>query len=316
MMQSCASAVKLRAAGPFSQSASVPCSNTASRHLGSSTRQSAESQRERRVCSYGRSACRTQDDALQCLAGGDKAPERDDQFACQSDDHGLARANTAIGGASTIPPCQRALLLKSQKAPGELDHAAADPGVGGSGEPLFAPFRAALVRRACQAGVARYCSAVTQWPREHLIDQDISRFDADADDPSQLPYHGVWLGLGLLLQSFLTSPLDLFDLADDEAQARHIALQLGRDIRRQHRALRRVQCCKTLRRLAQGWFEVANAQPGEGPLHSVDDARAFPDQALALPIGPLGVLFGNCRDARHRAVATFPTQPPQEPPLQ
>src|SRR6266576_1504158 len=148
-MQSCASAAKLRAAGPFSRSASVPCSNTASRHLGSSTRQSAESQRERRVCSYGRSACRTQDDALQCLASGDKAPERDDQFACQSDDHGLARANTAIGGASAIPQCQRALLLKHQKAPGELDHAAADPGVAGSGEPLFAPLRAALIRRAC-----------------------------------------------------------------------------------------------------------------------------------------------------------------------
>jgi hypothetical protein len=31
---------KLRAAGPFFQSASVPCSNTASRHLGSSIRQS------------------------------------------------------------------------------------------------------------------------------------------------------------------------------------------------------------------------------------------------------------------------------------
>ena len=46
--------------------------------------QSAESQRERRVCSYGRSACRTQDDALQCLASGDKAPERDDQFASRA----------------------------------------------------------------------------------------------------------------------------------------------------------------------------------------------------------------------------------------
>src|SRR6202162_4650191 len=103
------------------------------------------------------------------------------------------------------------------------------------------------------------------------------------------------MACGLLLQSFLTSLLDLLDLADDEAQARHIALQLGRDIRRQHRALRRVQCCKTFRRLAQGWFEVANAQPGEGPLHSVDDARAFPDQALALPIGPLGVLIRKCR---------------------
>ena len=37
MMQSCASAAKLRAAGPFSPSASVPRSATGSRHLGSST---------------------------------------------------------------------------------------------------------------------------------------------------------------------------------------------------------------------------------------------------------------------------------------
>src|SRR6202035_4408820 len=73
---------------------------------------------------------------------------------------------------------------------------------------------------------------------------------------------------------------------------------------------------KTLRRLAQGWFEVANAQPGQGALHSVDDARALPDQALALPVGPLGVLFGHRRDARHAAMAPFPAQPPQEPPLQ
>src|SRR6266850_6512180 len=32
--------------------------------------------------------------------------------------------------------------------------------------------------------------------------------------------------------------------------------------------------------------------------------------------GPLGVLFGNRRDAHHTAMAPFPTQPPQEPPLQ
>src|SRR6202140_4554546 len=182
--------------------------------------------------------------------------------------------------------------------------------------PCFPPLRAALVRRARQAGVARHRFAVAHWPRKHLIDQHISRFDADADDPSQVPYHGVWLGLGLLLQSFLTSPRYILYLADHQGPARPLSLPLARDIWRQRRALRRVQCCKTLRRLAQGWFEVANAQPGEGPLHSVDDARAFPDQALALPIGPLGVLFGNCRDARHGAVAPFPTQPSQEPPLQ
>src|SRR6202030_51297 len=70
------------------------------------------------------------------------------------------------------------------------------------------------------------------------------------------------------------------------------------------------------RRLAQVGFEVADAQPSQGGLHSVDNARAFPDQALALPVRPLGVLFGNRRDARHAAMAPFPAQPPQEPALQ
>ena len=53
MMQSCASAVKLRAAGPFFQSASVPCSNTVSRHLGSLIRHIAETKRERRIVLSG-----------------------------------------------------------------------------------------------------------------------------------------------------------------------------------------------------------------------------------------------------------------------
>ena len=42
MMQSCASAAKLRAAGPIFRSASEPVRITASRHLGSSIRQCAE----------------------------------------------------------------------------------------------------------------------------------------------------------------------------------------------------------------------------------------------------------------------------------
>src|SRR5580704_4429491 len=71
----------------------------------------------------------TQDDAVQCLASRDKAPERDEQLACQGGpreggDHRLARAEPAIGSAGPVPPGQCAVLLKPQKAPGELDHAA------------------------------------------------------------------------------------------------------------------------------------------------------------------------------------------------
>src|SRR5215470_12622483 len=71
-----------------------------------------------------------------------------------------------------------------------------------------------------------------------------------------------------------------------------------------------------LRRVAQGWSEVTNAEPGQRALHAVDKPRAFLDQALALPIGSLGVLFGNRWHAHHAAMAPFSTQPPQEPALQ
>src|SRR6516165_1001426 len=71
-----------------------------------------------------------------------------------------------------------------------------------------------------------------------------------------------------------------------------------------------------LRRVAQGWSEVTNAEPGQGALHAVHKPRAFLDQALALPIGPLGVLLGDRRHAHHTAMAPFATQPPQEPALQ
>src|SRR6202049_4524527 len=74
--------------------------------------------------------------------------------------------------------------------------------------------------------------------------------------------------------------------------------------------------CQTFGRLAQRWFEVANAQPRQGGLYPVHNPRAFPHQAFALPIGPLGVLFGTRWHARHAAMAPFPTQPPQEPPLE
>src|ERR1700720_1388137 len=146
--------------------------------------------------------------------------------------------------------------------------------------------------------------------------EQISRLDTNTNDPGQPPNHGVGPGLRLLLQSFLTSVLDLPDLADNKAQPRHVTLQLGHGVWRQRHALRSVQGCQTFGRLAQGWFEVANAQPGQGGLYPVHNPRAFAHQAVALAVRPLGVLFGNRGHARHAAMAAFSTQPPQEPALQ
>src|SRR6516165_1410493 len=71
-----------------------------------------------------------------------------------------------------------------------------------------------------------------------------------------------------------------------------------------------------LGRLAQGWSKVTNAEPGQRALHAVDQPGAFPNQALALPIRSLGILFGKRRYAHHAAMAPFAAQPPQEPPLE
>src|SRR6516225_3762968 len=68
--------------------------------------------------------------------------------------------------------------------------------------------------------------------------------------------------------------------------------------------------------VAQGRSKVTNAEPGQRALHAVDKPGAFLDQALALPIGPLGVLFGKRRHAHHAAMAPFAPQPPQESALQ
>src|ERR1700756_5566973 len=148
------------------------------------------------------------------------------------------------------------------------------------------------------------------------MNQHISRLDTNTDDPGQPPNHGVGPGLRLLLQSFLTSVLDLPDLADNKAQPRHVTLQLGQGVWRQRHALRGMHGCQTLGGLAQGWFEVADAQPGQGGLYPVHNARAFPHQAVALAVRPLGVFFGNRWHARHAAMTSFSTQPSQEPALQ
>ena len=80
----------------------------------------------------------------------------------------VLRGATAIGRAGLVPLGQCAVLLKPQKAPGELDHPTADPDVAGFGKPLFPPLGAAFVRRTRQAGVARHRPAVTHWSRQHL----------------------------------------------------------------------------------------------------------------------------------------------------
>ena len=89
-----------------------------------------------------------QHDAVRDFAGGDHAPERDEQLAGERDDHRrLARALGALGPGPE-PLRQRAVLLKHEEPPGELDHAAAHPGIARFGETFLTSLGAAFVGRA------------------------------------------------------------------------------------------------------------------------------------------------------------------------
>src|SRR5258706_4391444 len=262
-------------------------------------------------------ASRTQDDALQCLASRDKPPERDQQLACQRGDHRLARAYTAVGSAGLVPLRQCALFLKPQEPPGELDHAAADPGVAGSGKALFPSLGAALVRRARQAGVARHAlrsrigRESTSWTSISAVSTPTPTTRARCRTMACGPLSGSCSNRfsSISLIWLMTNPRRAMSRCSSAKPFGGSGMPSGVC------SVARRSAAPRLRggRPAQGWFEIANAKPDQGALHSVHNARAFPDQALALPVRPLGVLFGYRRDARHAAMAPFSPQPPQEP---
>jgi hypothetical protein len=171
---------------------------------------------------------------------------------------------------------QCAVFLEHQKAPRQLDHAAAHAGITGPGQPLLSPPRTALVRRTGQTGPRVRPSAgprtgsasdglpVTQIARQDLVDEHVRGLDADADDPRQQPDHRMAGEFRVLLEPGQTRRLDFPDLVHDKAQPRHIPAQLGQCVRRQRRTFRSAQAVETFRRLAQGRFETPKAEPGPG----------------------------------------------------
>src|SRR6516164_3173134 len=122
--------------------------------------------------------------------------------------------------------------------------------------------------------------------------------------------------LGLLLQPFQARLLDLPNLVRDKTQARHAAPQLSQRVRRQERIFWCVQPLKLLWRFAQSRLEASDAEPGQGALHSVHNARALADEALALSVRSLGIFLLERWDRRHAAVIPFTTQPAEKRPLE
>jgi len=148
MMQSCASAAKLRSGGPI-----LPSGMKAKE----TPRDPATSNRHRRTVTRGRtgpkllstfsvlrSLCGTQNDAFRHIALPHEPPQGDQELARQGHDHGLACA-AGVLGAGSKPLCQGAVLLEDEKSPRQLDHAASNASVARTGQPFLPASSAALV---------------------------------------------------------------------------------------------------------------------------------------------------------------------------
>ncbi|MER8649232.1 hypothetical protein [Mesorhizobium sp. M1121] len=107
----------------------------------------------------------------------------------------------------------------------------------------------------------------------------------------------------------------LFDGADlraHEVEPLKEAVELGAGVVRQRRSLRRSDALQPVRRLAQAQPEAADAEAGEDRFDAVDEPRLLADQGPPIAVRPPRVLFFECRDRSHGAMAFLAAQPAEK----
>src|SRR5580704_9215113 len=207
MMQSCASAAKLRSGGPILPIGMKPRAMSGFRHLEPSSAPSQANGQDRNcrgTFSILHSLCRTQNDAVRYNALPNEPPQSDQKLACQGHDHGLASA-AGVLGAGSKPLRQSAVLLEHEQPPRQLNHASSNPSIARTGQPFLPAFPPALVGRAGEAGITRYGPSVAHVSRQQA-------------------HHGMWSIAGRLHETLQACLLDLPDLSTDQPSALHVAM--------------------------------------------------------------------------------------------
>ena len=226
MMQSCASAAKLRSGGPI-----LPIGMKAKGHvgippprtiIGAPSQANGQDGNCRGTFSVLHLLCRTQNDAVRYNALPNEPPQSDQKLACQGHDHGLASA-AGVLGAGSKPLRQSAALLEHEQPPRQLNHASSNPSIARTGQPFLPAFPPALVGRASEAGITRYGPSVAHVSRQHLLHQHVGRLGTDPDHACQQAHHGMWSIAGRLLETLQACLLDLPDLSTDQPPALHVA---------------------------------------------------------------------------------------------
>src|SRR5262245_8679941 len=235
MMQSCASAAKLRGGRPIlnhgsktmcevglppprfiirsSPSRRQRCgSSAASRHTGRTARPAGISP----VVTNLQSAMRS---------------------LCQGHYHGLAQTGAATCSSRPIPRGQRAVLLMHQETPSDVDHPTADAGIAGPRKSSLTSLLTARVRSTCEARISRNGLPIPQLSGEDFVNKHVRGLNADANHAAQEADPCRAMMPWLLLEPFSTCPFNLLDLLPHKTQTREVTAHFRQCVRRQGNAL-------------------------------------------------------------------------------
>ena len=188
MMQSCASAAKLRNGGPIlpfgmkaKGHAGIPPPRTV---IGASSQANGRDQNCGDTFSVLRSLGRTQNDTVRHNALPHEPPQGDQKLARQGYDHRLS-STASVLGASSKPLRQGAVLLVQKEPPRQLNHASPDSSIARTGQSFLSAFPPAFVGRASEASITRYGPSVAHVSRQHLVHQHVGRLDAGPNHARQ-----------------------------------------------------------------------------------------------------------------------------------
>jgi len=109
------------------------------------------------------------------------APDRNQQFACQSNNTNFVQALAALAKATLVPTTEFAVGLVAQPTPGDLNRHSADMSVPDFANPQFMVFFTALVRHGGQSSQSPNFTPVAEGtPREELHHIQPGSIDANA----------------------------------------------------------------------------------------------------------------------------------------
>lgn len=128
------------------------------------------------------------------FSGLGEAPERDQQLARHCDNRDAACSTLQFTNAVAEPSGEFALRLVSQPEPRQLHESFPRSRIAGAADAPVSIHIAALMRRRCQANIARELFSISEWTIKYFTRENRSKIVTDAvDAPQRSDFGSYWI---------------------------------------------------------------------------------------------------------------------------